>query len=143
MGNNLIFFVFNIFFLQVDMNSPDNGTSSEDEDISLPLDPEADNYDRDDDEPFSDKEDDKKSVRGPTKMIKLIKNRCKGKISLEHNKYGQIIKDEGINYQSYLGVLARREIPLCFRKCRLVPQKYKDSAWFQVTVIHLTFYLSN
>ena len=123
------------------MHSADSGTSSEEEDTILPHDSEADNYDRDDDEPFSDKDDDnnKKGVRGPTKMIQLIKNRCKGKISLEHNRYGHIIKEEGINYQSYLGVLARREIPLCFRNWRIVPQKYKDSAWFLITVKHLTF----
>ena len=98
---------------------------------------EVEEYNIDDDEPFTDEEDNnkKKGVRGVTKMLDIIKNRSKGeKFTLSRNKQGQLICKNGIKYQSYLGVLARREVPICYTDWLKVPDRYKDSIWFKIQV---------
>ena len=98
---------------------------------------EVEEYNIDDDEPFTDEEDNnkKKGVRGVTKMLDIIKNRSKGeKFTLSRNKQGQLIYKNGIKYQGYLGVLARRKVPICYTDWLKVPDRYKDSIWFKIQV---------
>lgn len=76
-----------------------------------------------------------KSTRGSVSLSRLSKRRVKGiKEEVEFNKNGQPIGKIAIEMQSYIGVLARKEIKISYKKWKLVPKEVKDTIWELVNV---------
>lgn len=78
----------------------------------------------------------RKGARGATQMKKVIKNRSKGKLGkIEYNELGQPYEEENINFQSFLGVLARSHIPITAKNWDEVDDEIKQHIWHIANVI--------
>ena len=85
----------------------------------------------------------RKGARGATQMKNVIKNRSKGKLGkIEYNDKGQPYDEENINFQSYLGVLARSHIPISMKNWNEVDQETKEHIW-HIANVRTTYHLFN
>ncbi|KAL5547218.1 hypothetical protein UlMin_006905 [Ulmus minor] len=74
----------------------------------------------------------KKQPRGPTYMPKVIRKKIQGeRMPVSINRRGQFVGHNGTELQSYLGVLARQNVPISFPSWPKVSRELKDKIWEQ------------
>ncbi|KAL5547332.1 hypothetical protein UlMin_007019, partial [Ulmus minor] len=77
----------------------------------------------------------RRRVRGATYMPRVLKKRLLGeRVKVVFNSRGQPVGENGVELQSYIGVLARQTIPLTFREWREVPKELKEKIWEEIQV---------
>ena len=73
--------------------------------------------------------------RGRTVMKKIIRRRNLGiKTQVKWNRNGQPIEEEAHLLIGFIGVVARKNIPITTKDWRYVPQKTCDSVWLEILV---------
>ena len=81
----------------------------------------------------------RKGGRGQTLMKSIVRKRSKGiKTKVEYNAKNQGVGKGAINYQSYLGVLAKSMVPISIETWHKVPASTKDKIWNVVMVNSFT-----
>ncbi|KAL5547333.1 hypothetical protein UlMin_007020, partial [Ulmus minor] len=80
-------------------------------------------------------ENKRRGVRGATYMPRVLKKRLLGeRVKVVFNSRGQAVGENGIELQSYIGVLTRQTIPLTFREWRKVPKELKEKIWEEIHI---------
>ena len=68
----------------------------------------------------------------------VIKNRSKGIILLiKYKQDGIFVGDTSVHLTSYLGVLARKMVPIRYKDWQDVPIQLKEKLWDSIEVIYL------
>ena len=71
--------------------------------------------------------------RGPTVMANLVRERAEGKKrTVMFNANGHPVGDSGIKLQSFLGTLARSNIPIDIQNWKNVPDAIKNNLWDEI-----------
>ncbi|KAL5583165.1 hypothetical protein UlMin_015607 [Ulmus minor] len=79
----------------------------------------------------------KKQPRGPTYMPKVIRKKIQGeRMPVSINRRGQFVGHNGTELQSYLGVLARQNVPISFPSWPKVSRELKDKIWEQAQAVY-------
>ena len=74
--------------------------------------------------------------RGPTIMPDLVKSRAEGKKrTVMFNSNGHPLGEAGKKLQSFLGSLARRNVPIDIQDWKHVPVATKKNLWDMITVM--------
>ena len=67
-----------------------------------------------------------KRKRGPTTMPRVVKARSHGEVKeATYNRRGQSLGEVNTEMQSYLGVIARTNVPINFKNWLSVPEELK------------------
>ncbi|KAH6833591.1 hypothetical protein C2S53_005395 [Perilla frutescens var. hirtella] len=78
-----------------------------------------------------------KSTRGNVNLGRLSSRRVKGiKQVVDFNKHGQPIGQVGTEMQSYIGMLARKEVKITYKSWKVVPNEVKDTIWELVNLAY-------
>lgn len=76
-----------------------------------------------------------RSTRGKVQLNKLFKRRARGIVQeVEFNKHGQPVGPVASEMQSYIGLLARKEVKISYKSWKQVPQEVKDNIWESVNL---------
>lgn len=79
--------------------------------------------------------------RGPVTMHKIIRRKMLGERHLvSFNEKGQPYGKAATEMESYIGVLARSKVPICYASWLIVPTERKNKIWKCVEVKQITSY---
>ena len=93
------------------------------------------NYASDELDPPKQNENEKKGVRGRTRLKNVIENRSKGiREKIQYDEKGQEVEEENISFHSFLGITAREVVPINVSDWRKVSKKIKARLWHVVNV---------
>ena len=77
-----------------------------------------------------------KKLRGLTEMKDVIRAQSLGhKLDVAWNAKGQPINPGRSKFVQFIGVVARREVPISYHSWKAVPQVMKEAIWEEIEVI--------